>query len=94
MTSKSANRTPLRMILAFGLLATTAGFTAAPAFAGDCPADQVGVDVTKPGPSMPKDVTDEVISSIDLSSKGDALEGHHVPLPQAGRAARRHRAVA
>ena len=75
MTSKSANRTPLRMILAFGLLATTAGFTAAPAFAGDCPADQVGVDVTKPGPSMPKDVTDEVITSIDLSSKGDAFKG-------------------
>jgi len=24
----------------------------APAFAGDCPADQVGVDVTKPGPSI------------------------------------------
>jgi len=54
---------------------STAGFTAAPAFAGDCPADQVGVDVTKPGPSMPKDVTDEVISSIDLSSKGDAFKG-------------------
>ena len=75
MTSKSANRTPLRMILAFGLLATTAAFTSAPAFAGDCPADQVGVDVTKPGPSMPKDVTDEVITSIDLSSIGDAFKG-------------------
>ena len=27
------------------------------------------------GPTMPKDVTDEVLSSIDLSSKGDAWKG-------------------
>jgi quercetin dioxygenase-like cupin family protein len=75
MTSKSANRTLIDITLALGLLASTAVCSAAPAFAGDCPADQVGVDVTKPGPGMPKDVTDDVISSIDLSSKGDSFKG-------------------
>ena len=46
----------------------------APAFAGECPADKVGVDVTKPGATMPKDVTDNVIASIDLA-KGYMVDG-------------------
>jgi quercetin dioxygenase-like cupin family protein len=44
----------------------------AQAFAGECPADQVAENGMKPGEMMPKKVTDEVISSIDLSVKGDA----------------------
>jgi quercetin dioxygenase-like cupin family protein len=52
-----------------------AGVVASPAaFAGECPADKVGVDVTKPGPMMPKDVTDNVIASIDLA-KGYNVDG-------------------
>ncbi|MGE0724674.1 MAG: cupin domain-containing protein [Alphaproteobacteria bacterium] len=39
------------------------------ALAGACPADKVGVDVTKPGPTMPKDVTDKVLAQIDLSKE-------------------------
>lgn len=52
-----------------------ASFTAIPAgqaYAGECPADQVAENGMQPGEMMPKDVTDEVISSIDLASKGDA----------------------
>jgi len=46
----------------------------AAAQAGECPADKVGVDVTKPGPKEPKGVTDEVLSSIDLSNEMVKLE--------------------
>ena len=45
----------------------------APAFAGECPADKVGVDVTKPGPMEPAKVTDTVIASIDLA------KGYNIP---------------
>ena len=65
----NASRLTLATVLAF------ATFTALPlghAFAGECPADQVAENGMKPGEMMPKDVTDEVISSIDLSTKGDA----------------------
>jgi quercetin dioxygenase-like cupin family protein len=50
-----------------------AAFTAIPAghaFAGECPADQVAENGMEPGEMMPKKVTDEVLSSIDLSPKG------------------------
>jgi len=80
MTSKSANRTPLRMILAFGLLATTAAFTAAPAFAGECPADQVMKGAVTSGETMPVGVTDDVLAAIDLSSKGEAWKGNMLRL--------------
>lgn len=39
------------------------------AMAGSCPKDKMGVDVTKPGAMTPKDVTDDVLSSIDLSKE-------------------------
>ena len=43
------------------------------AAAGECPAGQNGVDVTAPGPMMPSNVTDTVISSIDLGN------GYQIP---------------
>ncbi len=43
------------------------------AVAGECPAGKTGPDLTAPGPSEPKGVTDEVISSIDLG------EGYSIP---------------
>lgn len=52
-------------------------FAAAPASAGECPADKVGVNVTPPGPDMPRDVTDTVISSIDLGH-GYNIEGRQL----------------
>jgi len=59
---------------AFALTALTFGASlpASSALAGDCPADQVAEDGMKPGPMMPKGVSDKVITSIDLSAKGDA----------------------
>jgi quercetin dioxygenase-like cupin family protein len=59
------------------LTALTLGTTvpATSAFAGDCPADQVAEDGMKPGPMMPKAVTDTVIQSIDLTPKGEAWKG-------------------
>lgn len=46
------------------------------ALAGECPADQVMKDAVTAGETMPKGVTDDVLSSIDLSFKGEAWKGH------------------
>lgn len=56
----------LRAALVAG--AMLGAFAATPAFAGECPADKVGVDVTPPGPMAPSGVEDTVIASIDLGS--------------------------
>jgi quercetin dioxygenase-like cupin family protein len=47
----------------------------AKAFAGDCPSDKVGTDVTKPGPSVPTGLDDKIIASIDLAPLGNGLAG-------------------
>ncbi len=39
---------------------------AAPAFAGECPANQVGANRLTDAATMPKDVTDTVLSTVDL----------------------------
>jgi quercetin dioxygenase-like cupin family protein len=49
---------------------------AAPAFAGECPADKMKVDAVKPVTLGPKGVTDKVLSTIDLSKEKVALNGH------------------
>ncbi len=65
-------RTPMAAVLAgLALVALSAG-----AHAADCPADKVGTDVTKPGPTTPSGLTDTLISSIDLSAMGPGLAGH------------------
>ena len=70
MSRKSTLKT-LSMVSAL----TLGGLSLAPAaFAGECPAGKVGVDVTRPGATMPKDVTDTVIASIDLA-KGYMVDG-------------------
>lgn len=53
------------------------------AHAGECPAAAIKADATPPGPSAPKGVTDDVISSIDLG------DGYGI----AGRALRARRLV-
>jgi quercetin dioxygenase-like cupin family protein len=63
------------VVLGFGLcLAATA------ALAGECPADQRGVDATKPSTVAAKDVTDKVLASIDLSKEKVALPDHQLRL--------------
>lgn len=69
------DRKPLHAILALGLLATASAFSSS-AFAGACPADQVAENAMEPGATAPEGVTDDVLSSIDLSSKGEAWKGH------------------
>ncbi len=60
-------------------LATTllAGFAVTgPAFAGECPADKIKADATKPVTHGAKGVTDKVLSMIDLSKEKVAVKGH------------------
>jgi quercetin dioxygenase-like cupin family protein len=66
-------KTPVSLWRKLSIAAMVAGTTAilsTAALAGECPADKVGVDVTKAGATEPMGVTDEVIASIDLSAKG------------------------
>ncbi|OHV72739.1 cupin domain-containing protein [Ensifer sp. LCM 4579] len=73
MTLKlTAGRLPL-LAAALGLFAPT--LAAVPAFAGDCPADQVAKDAMAPGATAPEGVTDDVLASIDLSPKGGDWKG-------------------
>ena len=66
--------------VAVGALCLAAGA----AFAGDCPADKRVADGQgqKPGPSAPKDVTDMVRASTDLSKEPLALQGRQFRLRQ------------
>jgi len=49
---------------------------AAPAFAGECPADKMKADAVKPVNFGPKGVTDNILSKIDLSKEKVAIAGH------------------
>lgn len=74
MTNK-LYRKALNSVMGLGLIAAASTFSAGTALAGECPADQIAEGGMTSGETMPKDVTDEVISSIDLSSKGDGWTG-------------------
>ena len=50
--------------------------------AGECPADKVGVDVTKPGATQPSGVEDSVLASIDLGEEMLKAEGRNLRLRQ------------
>ena len=65
-------------------LAGAFSITATGAFAGQCPADKVVADGQgqKPSPTAPKDVTDVVRATTDLSKEPLALKGHLFRLRQ------------
>jgi quercetin dioxygenase-like cupin family protein len=67
-------RTKTSALVAAGLLAGVV--FAGAAFAGECPADQVMSGARTSGETMAKGVTDTVIASIDLSSKGGDFTGY------------------
>jgi quercetin dioxygenase-like cupin family protein len=74
---------PISLTRGFAVAALTAGavlvqITAASA--GECPADKRGVDVTKPGATAPKDVTDKVLAAIDLAKEPANLDGRQLRL--------------
>ena len=49
-------------------------FVIAPAFAGECPADKVGVNALAGAPTAPVGVTEQELSSVDLSKENVHLE--------------------
>jgi len=63
-----------RTLVAAAVLGFSAPLFSTTAMAGECPADKVGVDVMQAGATMPKDVTDNVIASIDLG-QGYSIDG-------------------
>ena len=69
------SRTALRFLAAAGVFAGALTMTAGATLAGECPADQVGINVTKPGATEPKDVKDTVLASIDLGKEIDGFQG-------------------
>jgi quercetin dioxygenase-like cupin family protein len=68
------SRTVLRSIAAAGFLALAAGA----ASAGECPADKVAANATKPGATEPKGVSDTVLATIDLGQEIDGFQGRQL----------------
>ena len=64
----------VRTLLLSTLFAAGLGL-AAPAFAGECPADKMKADATKPVSYGPKGVTDNVLSMIDLAEGKGRAQG-------------------
>jgi quercetin dioxygenase-like cupin family protein len=54
--------------------AVTSLFAIAPAFAGECPADKVGVNALAGAPTAPVGVTEQELSSVDLSKENVHLD--------------------
>lgn len=52
----------------------------ATSWAADCPPGKTAADAMKPGPMTPANVTDTVISSIELAPIGSAFEGRKMRL--------------
>ena len=71
----TARRAKFDFAVVLGLLAGATTLPAVPAYAGECPAGQAAENAMEPGATMPSGVTDDVLSSIDLSSKGEAWKG-------------------
>jgi quercetin dioxygenase-like cupin family protein len=71
MKSGSKSRIEWRRIALASLVAGAMSAVATTAIAGECPADKRVADGQgqKPGPTMPKDVTDKVIASTDLATQ-------------------------
>jgi quercetin dioxygenase-like cupin family protein len=73
---RSSSRAPWHRFAMTALAVAALGLGATGSFAGECPADQRGVDLVKEGASMPKDVTDEVLGAIDLSQEAVKIADH------------------
>ena len=67
-----------RRVVMAGAAAAAMSFVASAATAGECPKDKMGTDLTKAGETMPKDVTDVVLASIDLSKEAIAANGRQL----------------
>lgn len=67
----------LKTLLTAGALSALclSALGAAPAFAGACPAGKSGIDVRAPDNTPAKDVTDTVLSSIDVAKEPSNIPG-------------------
>jgi quercetin dioxygenase-like cupin family protein len=63
-----------RALLAMMAVSTAAILPAAVANAASCPVDKAGIDVRQPDSTPAKDVTDNVLASIDLASEPIAIK--------------------
>ena len=70
----------LRRGLTGAALAASLALLAAPASAGQCPADKTKVGVRTPGEMKPKDVTDNVLGMIELGQEKVALADRRLRL--------------
>ena len=70
--------------IAFGVVVGAFVLAAGSAFAGECPADKRVADGQgqKPGPMVPKDVTDVVRATTDLAREPAAIAGRQFRLRQ------------
>ncbi len=57
------------------LAIAAAGFAPSLALAGSCPADKTGIDVRAPDATPAKDVTDTVITSVDVAKEPVHIDG-------------------
>lgn len=71
----SKPNTSLKVLIGAAALVAAASTIPMSAFAGECPAGEVGVDVTPPGPSQASGVTDDVLASIDIANEPAAIAG-------------------
>ena len=76
MLNESHRSPRLRQGLYAAVLAAGAFIAAAPAMAGECPADKVSPGVRTSGETMPKGVTDTVLASVDLAKEKVKLADH------------------
>jgi quercetin dioxygenase-like cupin family protein len=76
-TSRMPSGAARRGISLAGLIAGAMLAVSGTVFAGECPAGQVVADGQgqKPGATMPKDVTDVVLGSIDLATQPLGVQG-------------------
>jgi len=78
--SNTGRRARWQSVSLAALAAMSFAVLASAAQAGECPADKRGVDVTKPSSAAAKDVTDKVLSSIDLAKERVGLADHQLRL--------------
>jgi quercetin dioxygenase-like cupin family protein len=80
MVRNSVSGTALWRVLSVAGVLAGAMSIAAGANAGQCPSDKMGTDVTKPSTMAAKDVTDKVLTSIDLAKEPAAIQDRQLRL--------------
>lgn len=79
-TNSKSGRAVCRSLSMAAVVMGAISIAASAANAGECPADKMGVDVTKPSTLAAKDVTDKVLAAIDLAKEPAKLDGRMLRL--------------